>query len=213
MKIEVECSLFISILSHIIGLEKKTQFFLLFNILISVFLLCLQCAVNSLPLSISQPQSSLSLTGKLYQHRYRVKWIWGLWNARPHIRKKKSHRPGEISYRTMDLVPFRSSHYPVSEHSDSDGWELSSCVWGGFGCVGAITADIPLSSAAVGKDWRRVVCSEVPGKKTKLSIKHKTNKYRKFIFYPTCVELFCQMSSWRIKGENICRFFYLDMQL
>lgn len=55
----------------------------------------------------------------------------------------------------MDLVPFRSSHYPVSEHGDSDGWELSSSVWGGFGCVRAIRADIPLSKAAGGKDLKK----------------------------------------------------------
>lgn len=30
----------------------------------------------------------------------------------------------------MDLVPFCFSHYPVSEHSGSDGWELSSSVLG-----------------------------------------------------------------------------------
>lgn len=58
----------------------------------------------------------------------------------------------------MDLVPFRSSHYPVSEHGDSDGWELSSSVWGGFGCVRAIRADIPLSKAAGGKDLKKIDC-------------------------------------------------------
>lgn len=74
----------------------------------------------------------------------------------------------------MDLVPFRSSHYPVSEHSDSDGWELSSSVWGGFGYVRAIMADIPLSSAVVGKDLRRIICTEVPGRKQSLALNTET---------------------------------------
>lgn len=52
--------------------------------------------------------------------------------------KKTSNKPGEISYHTMDLVPFHSSHYPVSEYSDSDDYPLVC------GKALAITADIPL---------------------------------------------------------------------
>ena len=68
---------FVSTCSRSLGLEEETPFFVLFNILISVFsAICLQCAVNSLPRCISQSQSFLILTRKLYQHRYWVKWIW-----------------------------------------------------------------------------------------------------------------------------------------
>lgn len=127
------------------------------------------CGEFSPPLYLPAPEFPL-IDGETVSAQIQSEMNLGFMKRKASYKKKKSHRPREISYRTMDLVPFRSSHYPVSEHSDSDGWELSSSVWGGFGCVRAITADIPLSSAAVDKDLRRMACSEVPGKKTKLSI-------------------------------------------
>lgn len=64
------------------------------------------------------PPLYLPLTGELHQHRRNE------FCAR--ARRKKTQRPREISYQTINLAPLRSSHYPVWKHSD--GWELSSSV-------------------------------------------------------------------------------------
>lgn len=84
------------------------------------------CGEFSPPLYLPAPEFPL-IDGKTVSAQIQSKMNLGFMKRKTSY-KKKSHRPREISYHTMDLVPFRSSHYPASEHSDSDGWELSSCV-------------------------------------------------------------------------------------
>lgn len=156
LEAEVECSLFISNLSYIIGLEEKTQFFLLFNILISVFPLCLQSAACIAPpppsLYLPAPEFPL-IDGETVSAQIQRQMNLEFMRRKASYKKEKNRRR-EINYRTMDLVPFHSSHYPVSEQSNSDGWELFSSVWGGgVGYVRTIGADVSLWSAAVGQTW------------------------------------------------------------
>lgn len=135
------------------------------------------CSEFSPPLYLPAPEFPL-IDGETVSAQIQSEMNLGFMKRKASYKKKKSHRPIEISYHTMDLVLFRFSHYALS-YSDSDGWELSSSVWGGFGCVRAITASIHLWSAAVGKELRRIQWSS--RYKTEVCFKLKTNKYCKCI--------------------------------
>lgn len=112
--------MFISILSHILLVRRRRHnSFSCSKFFISVFLLCLQCVVNSPPLYLPAPEFPL-IEGETVSAQILSEMNLGFMKRKASY-KKKSHRPREISYRTMDLVRFCSSHYPVSGHRDSDG--------------------------------------------------------------------------------------------
>lgn len=151
-RLKFSVPLFISILSHVIGLQEKTQFFL-FNILISVFLQCLHCAVNSLP--------SLSLSPRVPSHwrgtisaQIQREMNLGFMKRKASYKKKKVPQTlrDKLSYNGFSPVSLQSLSRFLSEPSDSDGCAL-------FSSVGR---HILLWSAA-GKVLRRTVCSEVSG--------------------------------------------------
>lgn len=143
--------LFIPVTVIILDCTQKTRFFHLFNILIALFPLCRQCALNSLAPSISQPQSFLSSTGTV-SARLHSQMNLGVYETQCFIWGKKWLRLGQISYPTVDLVAFGSSHYPLSERGNDDGWVLSYRVQRDW----TIAAHIPVSPAAMARDLATV---------------------------------------------------------
>lgn len=76
------------------------------------------------PLYLSATEFPL-IDGKTVSAPIQSKMNFGFMKCKVWYKKKKTNRPRKISYREVDLAPFCSSHYPVSE---SDDWELSTCV-------------------------------------------------------------------------------------
>lgn len=76
--------------------------------------------VNSPRLYLPAPEFPL-IEGETVSAQILGEMNLGFMKRQTSYKKKKSHRPTEISYHTMDLVNFCSSHYPVSGHRETVG--------------------------------------------------------------------------------------------